>query len=96
MDKYVIAYELDSQGKYKDKLFLRDEFKNIASFIAQTKAYNIVITDDADTLILDTIGCFLNYAPNKYYANPIRTFLAQFQFDNEPLPPIEYIEVKYD
>lgn len=67
---YLIGIEFDANGKYKQKLYIKNSYINIASFIARNDNYKILLTSN-DLCVITTVNNFLDLCSDKEYTEEL-------------------------
>lgn len=93
----VIDYVFNDDGMYDKKYYFENTPSNIANFIIQNASSVCVVTDTADTLILNsTVGGFVDRCPNqRYLQEELLPVLIPLQMGNVELQEIEFIKSEY-
>lgn len=93
----VIGYVFNEDGMYDKKYYFENTTSNIASFIVQNSSNACVVTNTADTLILNsTVGGFVDHCPNqRYLQEELLPVLIPLQMGDVEPQEIEFIETEY-
>lgn len=93
----VIGYVFNEDGMYDKKYYFDDTPSNIANFIVQNSSNVCVITDTADTLIVNsTVGGFVDRCPNQsYLQEELLPILIPLQMGDVEPQEIDFIETEY-
>lgn len=93
----VIGYVFNEDGMYDKKYYFENTSSNIANFIVQNANNVCIVTDTADTLIVNsTVGGFVDQCPNQnYLQEELLPVLITLQMGDVEHREIEFIETEY-
>ena len=93
----AIGYMFNEDGMYDKKYYFENTPSNIANFIVQNSRNVCVVTNTADTLILNsTVEGFVDRCPNqKYLLEELLPVLIPLQTGDVKPQEIEFIETEY-
>lgn len=92
MKEFYIGYIYDANGYYDKKYYIKKDVDTLARFVCSNPMNDKTITDEVDTLVCNTFGCFLNRVPDANLLAKLQPAVIAYQTGEKELVDIEYIK----